>query len=253
MEELLRLVRSVRAAAARGRTAIPVDGFTLFVADSAHPHMNFAVPNDEAPTDWSAALAALRTVCATHGRFARIEGFAELHPDLPLAADAAGWRRAMTAPVLTLAPAALTPAPPRVGTYRSLDPDDRTRLEAVLRGAHHAFGGAEDDPAALAWLPQLRRGLRVGTALGGAVEVDGAAVSGAVVVHGDDAGELAGVWTHPSFRRRGLAQQACHTLLATAFAAGLPLAWLSAAEGALRLYETLGFERVGTQVNLDGP
>jgi ribosomal protein S18 acetylase RimI-like enzyme len=253
MTDLLRLARNVRVAAARGRIAIPTDGFTLYWSESTNPHMNFAVPDDRAPADWSAALASLRTAFAERGRLARVEGFAELHPDLPVAADAAGWRRAMTAPVLTLSPAGLAPPPAAVGTYRPLDPDDGPRLEAVLRGVHVAFGGTEDDAAALDWLPQLRRGLRVGTSLGGAVDLDGAPVAGAIVVRGGDAGELAGVWTRPSHRRRGLARQACHTLLATAFAAGLPLAWLSAAEGALRLYQSLGFVRVGTQVNLDAP
>ena len=62
-----------------------------------------------------------------------------------------------------------------------------------------------------------------------------------------------GVWTHPAFRRRGLARQACHALLAGAFSQGIALAWLSAAEGALALYEGLGFVRVGTQVNLEPP
>jgi ribosomal protein S18 acetylase RimI-like enzyme len=251
--DLLRLVRNVRVAAARGRVAIPTDGFTLYRSESATAHMNFAVPDDAAPADWSAALAALRAAFAHHGRSARIEAFAELHPGLPAAAAAAGWRCAMTAPVLTLPPGALAPAPAAAGAYRPLDPDDVPRLEAVLRGAHVAFGGAEDDAAALEWLPQLRRGLRAGTSMGGAVDLDGAPVAGAIVVRGSDAGELAGVWTRLGHRRRGLARQACHTLLAEAFADGLPLAWLSAAEGALRLYESLGFVRVGTQVNLDGP
>jgi ribosomal protein S18 acetylase RimI-like enzyme len=159
----------------------------------------------------------------------------------------------MTAPVMTLAAADLATAPPAVGVYRPLEPDDLPRLETSLRGAHLAFGGNADDAGALDWLPGLRRGLREGRTLGGAVDVGGVPVAGAVLVGGGDAGELAGVWAHPDHRQRGLARQACHALLTAAFAAGLPLAWLSAAEGALRLYETLGFVRVGTQVNLEAP
>jgi ribosomal protein S18 acetylase RimI-like enzyme len=87
----------------------------------------------------------------------------------------------------------------------------------------------------------------------GAVDVAGTPVAGAVLQYGGGIAELAGVWTHPDHRRRGHARVACHALLAEAFAAGLPLAWLSAAEGALRLYEGLGFVRVGTQVNLEAP
>jgi len=215
--------------------------------------MSLAVPEEADREDWGTALAALPTAFAAHGRSPRIEAFAELHPALLRAADAAGWRRAMTAPVLTLAPEALAPAPPAVGAFGWLAPDDAGRLEAALRGSHLAYGGAEDDPAALDWATQLVRGLRQGTLLAGAVDVDGAPRAGAVVQLGGDAGELAGVWTHPAFRLRGLARQACHALLAGAFARGVPSAWLSAAEGALGLYERLGFVTVGTQVNLEPP
>jgi ribosomal protein S18 acetylase RimI-like enzyme len=254
MTELLRLARSMRSAAAAGRTAVEVAGFTLYLSrDSANPLMSLAVPQERPPADWAAALAMLPDAFAARGRVPRIEGFAELHPGLLSAADAAGWRRTMTAPVMVLAAADLPPAPPTVGAYRPLHPDDLPRLEASLRGAHLAFGGNADEPGALDWLPGLQRGLREGRTLGGAVDVGGVPVAGAILMTGGDAGELAGVWTHPDHRQRGLARHACHALLATAFAAGLPLAWLSAAEGALRLYETLGFVRVGTQVNLEAP
>jgi len=251
---LARLARSVRAAAAPGRAVVARSGFTLYLAlDDPQPHLSLAVPDDEAPPDWGAALAALPDAFAVHGRSARIEAFAELHPGLLAAADAAGWRRSSTAPVMTLEPGALAPAPPAAGRYRPLDPDEAPRLVAALRGAHLAFGGAADDPAALAWLHALTRGLREGRIDGGAVDVAGTPRAGGVVMRGGDAGELAGVWTHPDHRRRGLARQACHALLDAAFASGLPLAWLSAAEGALALYASLGFARVGTQVNLDPP
>jgi ribosomal protein S18 acetylase RimI-like enzyme len=252
--ELRRLADSLREAAAATRDAVVVDGFALYLSpDSAHPYMSLAVPEDAEREDWGTALAALPTAFAAYGRRPRIEAFAELHPALLRAADAAGWRRAMTAPVLTLSPGALASAPPAVAAFGWLVPDDGGRLEAALRGSHLAYGGAEGDHAALDWAPQLVRGLRQGTLLAGAVDVDGTPRAGAVVQFGGDAGELAGVWTHPAFRRRGLARQACHALLAGAFARGVPSAWLSAAEGALGLYKRLGFVRVGTQVNLEPP
>ena len=252
--ELRRLADSLRRAAAATRDTVVVDGFRLYLSpDSAHPYMSLAVPEEAEHVDWAEALAALTAAFLAHDRSPRIEAFAELHPALLRAADAAGWRRAMTAPVLTLSPQALAPAPPASGTFAWLAPDDDGRLEAALRGSHLAYGGAEDDPAALDWAPQLVRGLRQGTLLAGAVEVDGVPRAGAVVQFGGDAGELAGVWTHPAFRRRGLARQACHALLLGAFARGIPMAWLSAAEGALGLYQDLGFVTVGTQVNLEPP
>ena len=170
------------------------------------------------------------------------------------AADEAGWTRAMTAPVLVLEPAALVAPPsPSGGVYRALDPDDLGRLEAFLRGQHLAYGGMPGEPGALDWLPSLGAGLRDGSVRAGALDVAGAPVAGAALQYGGGTAELAGVWTDPAHRRRGHARVACHALLATAFAGGLTLAWLSAAEGALELYERLGFGRVGTQVNLEAP
>ena len=254
LSELRRLADSMRTASAATRDTVAVDGFVLYLsADSAHPFMSLAIPKDADRDDWGAALAALPAAFAAHGRSARIEVFAELYPALLRAADAVGWRRAMTAPVLTLSPVGLAHAPPVAGAFRWLAPDDTGQIEATLRGSHLAYGGAEDDAAALDWRPQLVRGLRQGTLLAGAVDVDGVPRAGAVVQLGGDAAELAGVWTHPGYRRRGLARTACHALLVGAFARGVPSVWLSAAEGALELYEGLGFVRVGTQVNLEPP
>ncbi len=249
------LAASYRAAAARGRTVVEVPGFVACLSPtSANPFLSVAVPTDEVPDDGEAALVELRETFERHDRTVRIELFAELHPDLLVAADAAGWVRAMTAPVLTLAPSALAAAPPTgEGVYRPLDPDHVARIEVALQGQGVAYGGAPGDPAALDWLPSLVAGLRDGSVLAGAVDVDDRPVAGASLQIGGDVGELAGVWTHPSQRRRGLARRACHALLSDAFGAGLSLAWLSAAPDALALYVGLGFEPVGTQVNLEAP
>jgi ribosomal protein S18 acetylase RimI-like enzyme len=254
-EALARLERSMRDAAARGRTVHTLPGLAACIDETTANHfLSVVIPEGPEPDDWSAALAAAVAHFASGGRRARIEVLAELRPGLLAAADAAGWSRAMTAPVLVLEPRAFA-APPAAsgGTYRPLDAADEVRLEAALRGQHVAFGGRADDPGALDWLPSLRTGLRDGRVRAGAVEVAGTPVAGAVLQYGGGVAELAGVWSHPDQRRRGHARVACHALLTDAFGDGLALAWLSAAEGALDLYEGLGFERVGTQVNLEAP
>ncbi|MDF1521272.1 MAG: GNAT family N-acetyltransferase [Trueperaceae bacterium] len=254
MTPLERLEAGMREAARHGRTVLATPGFAACLhPTSAHPFLSVAVPDGPDREDWPAALQALAATFAAHERAPRIEAFAELRPGLLAAADAAGWRRAMTAPVMVLDPADLAPAPPATGVVRTLDPDDDARLEAALRGQHLAFGGTAGDPGELDWLPSLRDGLRRGSVRAVAVDVDGRPVAGAVLQYGGGLAELAGVWTHPDARRRGHARGACHALLVAAFADGLELAWLSAAEGALRLYEALGFVRVGTQVNLEAP
>lgn len=238
------------------RSVVQAPGFTLYLTlEGAAPHLSTAVPNaDLSADDWAEAVAGLPAAYAAYERTPRIEMIAELHPGLLSAADAAGWRRTLAAPLLTLTQGAFAaaPAPIGAGTYRSLDPEDRAHLEASLRAQDRAFGG-DGGSAALGWLPSLVRGLREGTFLGGAVDVDGVPVSGATMLFGGDAGELAGVWTDAAHRGHGYASQVCHALLRASFDRGLPLAWLSAAEGALRIYHRLGFVRVGTQVNLDAP
>jgi ribosomal protein S18 acetylase RimI-like enzyme len=252
---LRRLEASYRSAAAQGRTVVGMPGFVACLSPtSANAFLSVAIPTDEAPDDWEAALVALSAMFERCGRRARIELFAELHPDLLVAADATGWVRAMTAPVLTLEPTALAAAPPPgEGVYRPLDPNDEPRIEAALRGQGVAYGGEPGDPGALDWFPSLVAGLRDGSVRAGAVDVGGEPVAGGSLQVGGAVGELAGVWTYPSQRRRGLARQACHALLSEAFAAGVSLAWLSAAPDALALYVALGFVPVGTQVNLEAP
>ena len=164
----------MRDASARGRAVRTLPGFLACIDEaSTNPLLSLVVPDGADPDDWAAALAGLTAYFAAARRCAPFEAFAELRPGLLAAADAAGWTRAVTAPVLVLEPEALTaPPPPTAGTYRPLDPAAAKRL---------------------------------------------------------------------------------HALLAEAFADGLPVAWLSAAEGALQLYEGLGFVRVGTQVNVEAP
>ena len=254
MTALRPLAAGMRAAAAEGRTVVPVDGFVLYLApESSAPHLSLAIPSETAPTDWRAALAALPAAFAAQGRSARIEAFVELHPGLVEAAASLGWRTAMTAPVMALVRGSLTPMPAGAAAYRAFDPADDARLTAALRGAHLAFGGSEDDPDATSWRPRLLRGLANGAILAGAGDVDGVPRAGAARPRGGDVAELAGGGTQPAFRRRGRAHAAGHARLAAGFAAGVAQAWLSAAEGALTLYQRLGFERVGTQVNLDAP
>ena len=252
---LRQLEGAMRIAFASARTVVPVEGFTLYLTPGATvPYLSAAVPDETAPAGWAHALAALPAAFAAHGSTARIETFAELHPELLAAADEGGWRRSMVVPVMTLTPETFAEVtePTPVGTFRSLDASDGAWLEAVLRAQHRAFGG-DGEAGALDWLPSLERGLRDGTVRGGAIDVAGAPVAGAVILLGGDAGELAGVWTEASFRGQGYASRVCHEVLRAGFDGGLPLAWLSAAEGALRVYERLGFVRVGTQVNLEQP
>lgn len=247
---LARLEGGMHVAAGTGREVEELPGFRLYLAPTSDaPMLNLAIPIAGTTVDPGAALGAVRAAFARWGRRPRIELFAELHPDLEAAAAEAGFRRDAEAPVMVLPKGRRTASPAAAGTFRAFDPDDTAHLEAAQRAAHRAFGG-EDDTGALEWLPLLVSGLRRGSIVGGTVDVGGVPVAGATAIIAGDVGELVGVWTAPAWRRRGFARQACAATLDAFFARGPDVAWLSAAEDAARLYASLGFERLGTQIDL---
>lgn len=246
-QQLILLEASLRQAGAIGREAVMTPPFEAFISASDNPVMSFATPNTDV-ADWSQALITLQELFAARGRSARLEYFHELHPTLAPALEAAGFEQESAAPVMTLTANALFPRPtPSVSSYNRLSVNKLEQLKVFLEQQTLAYGGTGGD--ALTWLPQLTDGLKAGTILAAGLVEDGDFVSGAVIQIGGDVGELAGVWTRPEMRRRGLAFDVCQQLLANYFAEGFELCWLSAAQGAEKVYGRLGFERVGTQLN----
>ncbi len=249
---LERLETSLRAAVARGRTRIETSAFDVFIAPTDAYFLNLAVPKGN-PQDWAEAIREMKAAFAAHGRRPRLEFFEELHPALPEALERQGFKLEMRAPVMTLQASDLAPGPSVTrGVYIRLSPEDEAAYEPFLRRQHRAYGGLDDD-GALVWLSGLQAGLRDGGVMAAGLKQGGEFVSGATLQLGGEAAELAGVWTYPELQKRGLALELCQQLLADFFEAGRDLAWLSAAEGAERLYEKLGFERAGTQLNYGLP
>lgn len=251
---LKQIENSLRAVGRQERELVSLDAFELFISPGALDHLSFAVPLWPDPDDWTPHVAALKKVFAARGKRPRLEFFPELHPRLGATLEQAGVVCEKRAPIMVLEmasfSAAVPPEPP--ATYRPLDAEDEPFLRRYLQGQHVAYGGDEDDETALDWLPALRNGLRRGSVLGAALVRDDAPLAGAIIQLGVGIGELAGVWTEPEWRRRGLAYAVCHRLLTRYAAAGYALCWLSAAEGAQGLYKRLGFVTVGTQVNYGG-
>jgi len=262
---LERLEAGLHGVGALGRETFEVGPFRAYLAASSAYLMSFAVPyGPDAhlpdPTSRDDAIVALRDLFASRGRRARLEFFAELHPDLADALTSHGFVQDAEARVMTLGPAGRRRAtdlrsqrrPGANAAYRRLRADDRPFLTTFLERQDLAYGGSGQE-GALAWLPQLEFGLRDGSVIGAALMEDGQIVSGGIVQAREGVGELAGVWTLPSRQRSGLAYASCASLLHDAVAEGLELIWLSAGEGAERLYEKLGFEPVGTQLNYGLP
>lgn len=247
---LRRLEDGLRAAMAVGRERRAAAGFELFLfTDSDDDLLSMALPAPGARPPWDASIAALLAAYAPSGRRPRLEIFDELHPELAPALEAAGFVQTMRAPVMALLPGGLVADAGAVAGYRRLRHDDPATVEAFLRAQSVAYGGSGEGEGALVWFASLLAGLEGGTVMAACLEREGRPVSGATLVFGGPIAELAGVWTEPQQRRRGLAALVCRRLLADAFATGLELCWLSAAEAGLGVYRKLGFERVGTQLN----
>lgn len=216
----------------------------MFFSASPEPFLSLALPR-EMSNDWDAFIPALEVAFAARGRAPRLEIFRERYPTLGPALERAGFTLDDTAPVMALRAEDFSPVTP--------DPDylplraERGMLETFLHIQNEAYGGLGE--GALGWLPHLSTGLREGHIVGAALRQNGELVAGATVLLGGDVGELAGVWTKASLRRRGLARYVCAALVSAFFRSGGTLCWLSAALEAVGLYRRLGFSEVGTQLN----
>lgn len=247
---LTKLESSMQAVGRQGRTEVRHAHFALFLSPSAEEHLSFAVPLLPNPHSWAPAVAEMQALFEAHSKRPRLEYMAELHPDLAAALAQAGMVCESRSPVMTLNMAALAPPPaqPSAAHYQRLTAEDTTLLHTFLINQSIAFGGT-GGAEALGWLATLQAGLASGGVQAAVLWQGEAMVAGAVVQIGGGIGELAGVWTAAPWRRQGLGYALCQQLLADYTAAGYPLCWLSAAEGAQQLYEKLGFAVVGTQLN----
>lgn len=251
---LSQIAANIRAVGRQERQVITQAHFEIYLSAGALDWLSYATALDAPQPQWPEAIAAMTAAFARHGKRPRLEFVADLHPDLGPALEQAGFVCESRAPLMALAMARLSPPPPQppAARYQRLADVDEPFLRDYLINQSIAYGGSGGEDA-LDWLPNLQKGLADGQVLGAALVQGEEIVSGAVIQIGAGIGELAGVWSAPHQRGRGLAYALCRQLLAEYAAAGFADCWLSAAEGAQRLYEKLGFTYVGVQVNFGMP
>lgn len=252
---LERFAAQLLAAVAEGSLIHETEAFRIHLWPTPDPfYRNVAVPVRPA-ADWPRAIAAMRRVFAAHGRTPRLEFFAELWPGLEAALEDQGFVPERRAAVMARGPGTVAggeaagPRPVLLTGDASLP-----LLATFFAGAFEAFAEPLAPATCEAEVARLAAGLRGGTIRAAAVLADGRPVSGASLIGVGPVAELAGVWTSPAWRRRGLAAAACASLLARLFAEGGELVWLSAVDAAAAaLYRRLGFGTCGTQLNHVAP
>jgi ribosomal protein S18 acetylase RimI-like enzyme len=227
-------------------TTEEVGPFTLFRQSTEGGWPLYARPTlgNEAPVS-RAQVETVRRRQRELGLPENLEWVHETTPTLLSAAREAGLHVA-ECPLLVLPDGAETFAPPLPERYdvRMLDagsPDLGAAVAAVSAG----FAGSDDlrptEPGPFATL--LRSGA---LAMAGAYDDRGAVGGGSHALRGDTT-ELTGIAVLPRARRLGVGAAVTALLVADARARGARTVFLSAQDDAVaRVYERLGFQRVGT-------
>ena len=246
-DALLQLLESYYDSAPRATAdAVAVPGFTLFVARTGWSF--YGRPHPGAHYD-AGAVRAVRHQLADHSVPDQLEWVDELVPTLRPAAAQAG----MTVhenPLLVLQAPMSMPAPPGVAV-ELLTADD-SRMSDTVAAVDAGFRGTDaiaPEPVAESTRQQVRDGWLV---MAGAFE-HGEAVGGGTHAPRGGVSELTGIATLPRTRRRGIGAAISSALTRDAMAGGATTVFLSAGSDAVaRVYERVGFVRVGTACVAEG-
>ncbi len=261
-DQLSRIDRYLDAVPRHDADAEDVGPFVLFRGRSVWPY--YARPRHGLPAAFSSDdLARLAERCVALERTLELEWVGELAPTLEPAARAFGLEVERHA-LLQMPVDALVPGP--ADGVVILAPDDR-RLLAGRAVADVAFSvggtdagsaGERERDARLATIrPELATHLRRRAEAGLTITAVATGRTGPIAVGAlqpvGDTAEIVGVATLPTHRRRGLAAAVTRALVIEARRRGVELVVLSAqSEPVARLYERVGFIRVGTALAASG-
>jgi len=213
-------------------------------------YLNYAIPDEPAGGDLTEPVARLRAAYRARHRRARLEFIEEFAPDLGPALRAAGLVEEARQPLMVCTPQSWRDPPAVPGLHIVMLTADsalelvKEHLATNERGFNPGSSSLYSDEDA----ERFRRGLAQGRAF--TAYLDGQAVGvGMFNPPRDSLAELVGIATLEPFRRRGIATAVTARLAREAFAMGVEVAFLTAAdEAASRVYERAGFRRIGTML-----
>jgi ribosomal protein S18 acetylase RimI-like enzyme len=245
-----RIENYMRRAAALQYEVIEQPPFVLFI-NPRDPmrFFNYAHPLQPIGGDLSGPLAALCATFRARGRLPRFEFVEEYSPELPAALRGAGFSEEGRYELMVCVPESYQPAPavPGAEIVRLAADSAATDIRAYIEVQRAAYEEGETNPASEEDVENFRQN-RSGGAQAYLARLDGTpACVGVYLPPLDSLTELAGIGTLPALRRRGLATALTARAVADAFAAGVEIAYLTAAdERAGRVYEQVGFRPYAT-------
>ena len=204
------------------------------------------------PADgWAEPVAAVDDAFAARGRRVRFEFLHDLFPGLADELRDLGFTGGDVEPLLVLEELIPGVAVPGVEIVR-LSPDEPA-LHSILEIAHEAF--EEEGVVTERRVEEKRAELRQDPdKVMLAAVIDDEFVASGLVVRVDGVAEIAAIATRPPYRRRGIAAALTTELVRIGMDAGADLAYLTARDApAARIYERLGFRKVGTYMELERP
>jgi GNAT superfamily N-acetyltransferase len=249
MSSIDRLQSYLRESARQRYDALPAPPFTVFVNPSTDfSYFNYAIPDQPVGGDLRQPLDALRAVFAERRRQPRFEFIEEFAPELAPALRAAGFEEESRTLFMICTPETYRPAPETPGLTITVLDDAAPFVDVYdfLSVQRESFDEDSMDPVTEQEVHEYMRSPHTTPSLLARVDGHPAGV-GSFTAPLDGLVEVAGIGTRPAFRRRGVATAVTARTVEMAFAQGVEIACLSAAdERAGRVYERVGFQPFAT-------
>jgi ribosomal protein S18 acetylase RimI-like enzyme len=249
MSLVVRLQDYLRHSASEAYQSVAVPPFTAFLhPTSVSPWSNYAIPDSAAHGNLAEPIAALQAVFRDRGRQPRLEYIEEFAPELGPALRAAGLYETDRLQLMACTPETARPAATVPGLSIVMFGADGALSDALdlVTAQRQGFEPGHAPTVTEADTRQFLERLGTGRAVLGRVDDEPA---GAAVFTRPFAGvtELVGIATPLAFRGRGIASALTAAATQAAFAQGVELVCLSAANAqAGRVYERVGFQPVAT-------
>jgi ribosomal protein S18 acetylase RimI-like enzyme len=238
----------VRKTASRGRETERVGPFlATYSPDTAHPMLNYAIPDDGAkPT--AAEIGALTEAYRRRDLLPRLEYFTDVAPDLEKSLVEAGYGLERRVPLMTCTPAGRVGKPVPAG-IRLRVPESGQDFRRMREAQNTAFGAPADVGD-----DEVER-LKSGTGVRHLLAEDaatGAIIGGGLALEsGDGTTEIAGIAVLEPYRGRGIAAALTAHLTREVHEAGAHTAFLTPGDlGIGNVYARVGFRPAGECVHL---